>query len=231
MFFLPKPSAVAASAAMIALSFIFSNCSSVCVTRDVDQAAFKDVILSQPLRDSLSANTLCVGMPYSVIRALYSGCSCDTAIAVASSGSRQPLDETEGLYSHFHDPNIQIYLDKYKTPQGTLSVWYGNMNFYRAEIVKNDSVFTYSASAKIDTGIVASLTKAQIIKLSKAIENVSAVPYAEIHSREHIGKISYWYDLSMIDAQTLKQQSQSLALYPILHMELGTTVINSFRFK
>ncbi|MEP7233890.1 MAG: hypothetical protein ABI778_01220, partial [Ignavibacteriota bacterium] len=168
--------------------------------------------------------------PSSAVRMVFGGCGCDTSIAVASSGSRQPLDETEGIYSHFHDPNIQMYLNKYQTSQGDLFIWYGNMNFYRAEISKNDSIFLYS-SAGIHMARVSSLTKPQVLRTDRAVAGGSSYPYAEIHSREHVGQISYWYDLDAIDTVTIKQQSQSTALYPIVHMELGTTPITSFHWK
>src|SRR4051812_1583644 len=125
---------------------ILASCSHICTIGTPDRTAFDAMILSPALRDSIGHNTIALGMPYSVIRMSFGRCGSDTAIAVASSGSRQPLDESEGLYSHFHDPNIQIYLDKYKTSQGNLFIWYGNTNFYRAEAVKGDSVFLYTGS-------------------------------------------------------------------------------------
>jgi hypothetical protein len=200
------------------------------MTLTPDLAAFGNVVLSPALRDSISHNTLTLGMPYSAVRSVFAGCGCDTFIAVASSGSRQPLDESEGLYSHFHDPNIQIYLNKYKTASGDLYIWYGNLNFYRAEVSKNDSIFLYSLRG-IDTATVASLTKPQILRIAHPIMPGSLVPYAEIHSREHVGQVSYWYDLNVLDTVTVKQQSQTTAEYPILHMELGTTPVASFHWK
>ncbi len=215
---------------LIAACALLESCSHVCVSGTPDLASFGNTVLSQALRDSMSHNVLALGMPYSAVRMVFGGCGCDTSIAVASSGSRQALDETEGLYSHFHDPNIQIYLNKYKTSQGDLFIWYGNMNFYRAEISKNDSVFLYSLHG-IDSGTVSSLTKPQILRLANAVVPGTPVPYAEIHSREHVGQVTYWYDLNMIDTVTLKQQTQTTAEYPILHMELGTTPISSFHWK
>jgi hypothetical protein len=193
-------------------------------------AVFGNVVLSPALRDSMSHNALTIGMPYSAVRIVFGGCGCDTSIAVASSGSRQALDETEGLYSHFHDPNIQIYLNKYKTASGDLYIWYGNMNFYRAEISKNDSLFLYSLS-RIDTARVTSLTKSQALRADRSLVSGTVYPYAEIHSREHIGNVSYWYRLDVIDSVTIKQESQTTPDYPILHMELGTTPITSFHWK
>jgi hypothetical protein len=219
------------SFSLLITAFVFlESCSHVCITSTPDLSAFRNAVLSPSLQDSMSHNTLTLGMPYSAVRSVFGGCGCDTSIAVASSGSRQPLDESEGLYSHFHDPNIQIYLNKYKTASGDLFIWYGNMNFYRAEVSKSDSIILYSLG-RIDTAIVASLTKPQVLRTAHAITPGLLVPYAEIHSREHVGSVSYWYDLNVIDTVTVKQQSQTTAEYPILHMELGTTPIKSFHWK
>ena len=217
-------------ALLLAVFVFLESCSHICMTGTPDLAAFGNMVLSPALRDSMSHNTLTIGMPYSAVRMVFGGCGSDTSIAVASSGSRQALDESEGLYSHFHDPNIQIYLNKYKTAQGDLFIWYGNMNFYRAEVSKNDSIFLYSLRG-IDTATIASLTKPQILRTAQAMIPGSLVPYAEIHSREHIGKVSYWYDLNVLDTVTVKQQTQTTPEYPILHMELGTTPITSFHWK
>ncbi len=209
---------------------VLQSCSHICMTGTPDLAAFGNTVLSPALRDSMSHNTLTIGMPYSAVRMVFGGCGSDTSIAVASNGSRQALDETEGLYSHFHDPNIQIYLNKYKTPQGDLFIWYGNMNFYRAEVSKNDSLFLYLPSG-IDTARVSSLTKSQVLRADRSLVNGTVYPYAEIHSREHVGLISYWYHLDIIDSVTIKQESQTTPDYPILHMELGTSPITSFHWK
>src|SRR5438552_18597702 len=90
---------------------ILASCSHICTIGTPDRTAFDAMVLSPSLRDSIRHNTITVGMPYSVIRMAFGGCGSDTAIAVASSGSRQPLDESEGLYSHFHHPNITTNLD------------------------------------------------------------------------------------------------------------------------
>jgi len=214
---------------LFAAMLLLHSCHHTCTYGTADLTAFKGFVLSPALRDSMSNNTVCLGMPYSTVRMIFGGCSCDTSIAVASSGSRQPLDETEGLYSHFHDPNIQMYLNKYKTSQGNLYIWYGNMNFYRAEVSKNDSLFLYSPGS-MEFARVSSLSKPQMLRADRSLP-VGSYPYAEIHSREHVGSASYWYHLDAIDSVTIKQQSQTTADYPILHMELGTTPVSSFHWK
>ncbi len=169
-------------------------------------------------------------MPYAVVRAVFSGCKGDTAIPVASIGSRQMLDEREGLFSHFHDPNIQVYMDIYPTDKGDLYIWYLNPDFYRSEVSKADSIFLYSES-KVDTAKVVSLTKPRVLTISKPLTANLSIPYAEIRSREQIGQVSYWYGLTMLDQTTLKQQPQSTPNYPIVHLELEKTVIKSFSWK
>jgi hypothetical protein len=230
MFALIKQSAFALLYAILFSASILACHSSVCTYRTPDKTAFDKAVLSPALRDSIRHSTIMIGMPYSVVRSVFSKCKGDTAIVVASSGSRQVLDESEGLFSHFHDPGIQIYLDKYRTSQGMLYIWYGNMNYYRAEIAQGDSVFLYSDS-RIDTANVVSLATKQILRINKSMKNVKAIPYAEIHSREFIGKQSFLYDLAALDTTSIKQQTQSKAEYPVLHLELGSTVITSFHWK
>jgi len=206
------------------------SCSHICTYGTPDISAFNQFVLSQSLRDSLSHNTLTIGMPYSVVRMLFSGCGSDTSIQVAASGHRQELLETEGLYKTFQDPNIQMYLNKYKTSQGDLYIWYGNMNFYKAGISKNDSVVLYSVS-KINSAHITSLLTSQKFHTDSVLIKNTIIPFAEIHSRENIGNITYWYDLKVIDSVTVKQETQATSQYPILHMELGTTPITSFHWR
>src|SRR5579872_2068829 len=90
---------------LAAVLMLMESCSHICITGTPDLTAFGNVVLSPALRDSMSHYVLTVGMPYDAVRMVFGGCGSDTSIAVASGGSRQALDESEGLYSHFHDPN------------------------------------------------------------------------------------------------------------------------------
>jgi hypothetical protein len=215
---------------LLAVSAFLQSCSSICATHAPDIAAFDKIVLSQAFRDSIRNNTLTVGMPYSAVRMVFGGCGSDTSIQVAALGHRQELIEHEGLYSTSQDPNIQVFLNTYKTPQGDLYIWYGNMNFYKAGISANDSAVLYSSSGILPAH-VSSLVSSQKFCTDRKLIKGTAIPYAEIYSHDDATVVSYWYDLSVSDSVTVRQKTQSTPNYPVIHMELGTTVVTSFHWK
>lgn len=221
---------VVLSAALCLLSLVDISCANRPVsysTPDIGQ--FKKSVYSQTLIDSIQHNVLTVGMPYFVVREIFMNCDGDTVIPVASIGSRQKLDEHEGLFSHFHDEGIEVYLDRYKTEQGTLLVWYGNPTFYRLNIMAKDTMYVFGENG-IDTARVLYLLKPFTLCLEKNT-SITSIPYAEIHHREQNGQVSYWYNLSMIDSNVISLNPQKKSQYPIYRLELNNDEITSFRWK
>ena len=215
---------------LLVAALLLASCCPVCMTGTPDQAVFEKAVLSQALRDSLKNNTLTLGMPYSAVRMVFPGCIPDKSIQVAASGHRQELLETEGMYSTFQDANIQTFVNKFKTSQGDLYIWYGNVDFYKAGISAGDSVVLYSASNIIPAHVTSLLTS-QKFRTELTLTKGMAIPYAEIYAHDGAASVSYWYDLSVSGTDTIKQKTQSTPNYPILHMELGKTVITSFHWK
>ncbi|MBI3365144.1 MAG: hypothetical protein HY033_09580 [Ignavibacteriae bacterium] len=194
-----------------------------------DLQRFRTSVHSQSLLDSIRQNVLAVGMPHFVVREIFLSCDGDTEIPVASIGSRQKLDEHEGLFSHFHDPGIEVYLDRYKTERGTLLVWYGNPTFYRFGVMAKDTLYAYGEQ-EIDTSRVLWLLKPFSLRLEKRMHTTD-IPYAEIHHREQKGQISYWYNLTMIDSTAINLNPQKKNEYPIFRLEFDDKQITSFKWN
>lgn len=194
-----------------------------------DMERFKKSVYSRSLTDSIEHKALTPGMPYFVSREVFMNCNGDTAIPVASTGSRQKLDEREGLFSHFHDPGIEVYLDRYQTDRGTLCIWYGNPTFYRFNVMAKDTMVAFGQDGT-DTARILYLLKSFSLRLEKSTR-ASAIPYAEIHHREQNGQISFWYNLAMVDSTTIKLNPQKKSEYPIFRLELDNKEITSFTWK
>lgn len=209
--------------------FAFAGCpgSRELAAPDVDY--FNRVVASPALRDSLRNNALTAGMPIVVAEQVFRHCKVDTLVAVASVGSRQPLREREGLYSQFHDPNIEVYLNTYQTPKGKLYVWYRDPDFYRLNVMGKDSIYLYwngqSARARIEY-----LLKPTLLMLDQPI-STNAITTAEIRSREQPGKVTYWYNLSVLAGNAIRLEAQQKDLYPIMHLELENNPVPSFRWR
>ena len=212
------------------IAFMANSCAShYCVRGEPDRARFQKLVLSQRLVDSLQQHVLTEGMPYFVVQDVFRGCDGDTDIPVASIGSRQKLDENEGLFSHFHDPSIEVYLDRYMTERGNLLVWYGNPTFYRSKVMARDTMYVFSQDG-IDTTGILSLLKPFTLRLERK-PRTNFVSHAEIRHREQNKGISYWYNLSMVDSNVIALNPQKKSEYPICRLELNNEKITSFNWK
>jgi hypothetical protein len=187
------------------------------------------LVRSQRLIDSLQQHVLTQGMPYFVVQGVFRGCDGDTDIPVASIGSRQKLDETEGLFSHFHDPNIEVYLARYTTERGNLLVWYGNPTFYRSKVMARDTMYVFGQDGIDTTGILCLLNPFEL-RLERKLRATS-VSHAEIRHRQQNKGISYWYNLSMVDSNVITLNPQKKSEYPIYRLELNNEEIPSFNWR
>ena len=65
-------------------------------------------------------------------------------IPVATLGSKQRLEEEEGWSRKYVDPNnINVFLDKYETPEGKLYVWYQRPDFYTMDVSQRDTLCVF----------------------------------------------------------------------------------------
>jgi hypothetical protein len=200
-----------------------------CVYGEPDQDRFQNLVRSQRLVDSLQHHALTKGMPYFVVRDIFRSCDGDTGIPVASIGSRQKLDETEGLYSHYHDPSIEVWLDRYTTERGDLLIWYGNPTFYRSQIMEKDTIYLFGENG-CDTARVYFLLDPSLLRLTRQPRG-SSFPYAEVHSRRQNGLVNFFYNLSMVDSNLVTINPQKRSEYPVYRLEMNNNEIQSFKWR
>lgn len=213
-----------------AIAFMANSCAShYCVRGEPDRVRFQKLVRSQRLIDSLQQHVLTEGMPYFVVQDVFRGCDGDTDIPVASIGSHQKLDETEGLISHYHDASIEVHLDRYTTERGGLLVWYGNPTFYRLNVMARDTMYIFGPDG-IDTTAILCLLKPSTLRLERK-PRANFVSHAEIRHREQNGMISYWYNLSMLDSNVITLNPQKKSEYPVYRLDLDNEKTTSFNWK
>jgi hypothetical protein len=225
---------VAVNAMWVCLVGVMALLATSCVSRhclygEPNRNRFQKLVRSPSLIDSLQQHVLTQGMPYFVVQDVFGDCDGDTDIPVASIGSRQKLDETEGLFSHFHDPGIEVYLARYATERGDLLVWYGNPTFYRSKVMTRDTMYVFGQNGIDTTGILC-LLNPFTLRLERKWP-VNSVSHAEIRHREQNKEISYWYNLSMVDSNVIALNPQKKSEYPIYRLELNNKQITSFNWK
>ena len=213
---------------LLFLALNLSCAPSTCLYENPDKARFNHLVLSSALQDSLQHNVITIGMPYFVVQQVFQNCSEDTAIPVASIGSRQKLVERQGLYSRSHDPDIEIYLAEYRTAKGMLRVWYRDPDFYRLKSVSGDRILLFGLD-QIDTAVILSLAGPLKLRISKNLKEAT-IPYAEILHKNPVGKRTSWYHLTVSDS-TVILGDQVRSEYPIFRLELNDNSITSFRWK
>jgi hypothetical protein len=211
--------------ALLAVSCVSRHC----LYGEPDRDRFQKLVRSPRLIDSLQQHVLTQGMPYFVVQNVFRGCDGDTDIPVASIGSRQKLDETEGLFSHFHDPSMGVYLARYATERGDLLVWYGNPTFYQSKVMARDTMYMFEQNGIDTTGILC-LLNPFTLRLERK-HRANSVSHAEIRHREQNKGTSYWYNLSMVDSNVIALNPQKKSEYPIYRLELNNEEIPSFNWS
>jgi hypothetical protein len=212
---------------LLLLCVIAFSCTPECSYNSPDLEKFKENVKSESLREDIKNNSLSAGMPKYVLDEIFKKCDCETKIPVTSIGSKKQLLETEGNQV-YENPEPKIFLDIYKTQSGKLYIWYGKLDFYGFEVMKNDFIYFYNNEG-VDTAKILYLTKPKKLKIDKELiyENVK---FAEIHHREKKDSVTYWYNLS-ISGSDVSIEPQGYDFYPIYRMELNDEKINNFNFK
>jgi hypothetical protein len=213
---------------IIIIVFLFQSCTAECVLNEPDLLKFNNNVTSKELQNKLKNDTLTVGMPYFVLKNIFGDCFDERGVGVSAIGIKKAIIESEGLGRVYQNPDIRIWLDVYKTSKGNLCVWYGNMNFYSWEIMKNDKILLYN-NDNIDTAKILYLTKPRELHINKDL-NYDTVQYSEIISREQNGKITSWYKLSVKDS-IITINPVGMELYTIYRMTLNDKEIKSFYIR
>ena len=216
--------------------FLATGCSSRYEISKPDYNKFEKVVASPALRDSLRQGKLVPGMPYFVAETLFSKWKVRRHIPVPSIGSKQELREVEGWGRLYVDPNIRVFMEEYKTDDGTLTLWYQFPDFYRMNVSANDTLFVYSKD-RVVSSVIRCLRSTDAIRVK---DTLSSVPqgdtlYAEIHYVENPkspSNISYWYLLRLLsDAQTFTLIPPSFRFYPIEQIEVEGNRVASFQWS
>ncbi len=220
---------------LIVLSFCFlkSSCNYPLLgTPDIDR--FKHNAAGSLLIDSLMNGKLTTGMPYYLVRDIFKNWNDEIKIPVASLGSKQKLEESEGLGRVYSDPDIKIFMDEYATEKGLLSVWYQFPDFYRMDISFGDTVEIFYNDS-IFTSTVMNLKKSRSLSLKDSFPELESSRdlYAEVHYSDHPWrKISYWYSINILsDGQTVLLKDLQYEIYPIELLELNGEPISSFKWR
>ena len=200
-----------------------------------NEERFLREVASPALRDSLRFGRLTIGMPYFVVAEICKNQKGSRRVAVASPGSAQPLQESEGSGRRYVDPTIKVFLDEYDTGRGRLRAWYRLPDFYRMHVASGDTFVAYWQEQRGEA-IIQSLHHENRLLLALAVNHLPAETklYGEIrHVNAPDGrKISHWYNLKLWqDRQSVVLIPISHELYPLIWMELENDPIQSFSWR
>ncbi len=198
---------------------------------------FDSTVYSENLRDSLKEGKLTAGMPYFVVSQLFSdwtGGLQELKIPVASPGSKQRLEETEGWGRKYVDPNIKFFLDEYDTPKGKLYVWYTRPDFYTMDVSAQDTLCVFYE----DTVMCSPISYLNNSTVLTSKDSFPQIPvhtglYAEIRYKEHQWrKVSYWYSIELLsNEKSFKLDDTGYDLYPIELLEFDNEPVTSFKWR
>lgn len=216
------------------LVFTFAGCPAHYEISTPDYERFEKVVASPDLRDSLQHGVITPGVPYFVVDQIFTKLGGDRKIPVPSIGSRQRLEEREGLGRVYLDPNIRVFMDVYDTEVGKLTVWYRYLDFYRAEVAAKDKVMLYGKKI-VDSSMVQYLRDRFTLILKDTLKGLAGQDslYGVILPEpDNPVPPSYWYPLTLSDRGfriTLKPAN--FEYYPIEAIELKGNPVSSFRWK
>ncbi|HVO75689.1 MAG TPA: hypothetical protein VMT35_16780 [Ignavibacteriaceae bacterium] len=218
-------------------SFVHITCTSVPFADEPDITSFRNQVGNTSLLDSLMKGKLTPGMPYYIAEEIFKEWPENlkkTKIPVASLGSKQELEETEGWGRIYSDPDIRIFMDEYETKKGKLKIWYQFPDFYRLDVSGGDSLFVFLDDT-VFSSPVSALRKARVLSIKDSFPQIprSKNLYSEIHYTDHPWrKISYWYTLNILsDGKTFMLKDLNYKIYPIELLELNDEPVTSFSWR
>lgn len=209
------------------------GCASKCAIHEPDAENFRSKVPSSTLQASFSEGKLVPGMPYFVVQEMFQECGNRRGIPVASVGSRQELKEVEGWNRQSYDPNIKVYMDKYKTEFGELAVWYRFQDFYRMEVKAGDSFYAYWQDS-IKSSLIDYLTDRDNVMVQSSLTGIpdDAACFGEIrHLDNPKYNTTYYYELTKVDSITLYLEPADPDYYPIQKIEVNGEPEEFFQWR
>ena len=213
------------------------GCARYPLVQNPDIQMFNKTVYSPSLRDSLLRGKLSGGMPYFVVNQLFknwTGGIKETQIPVASLGSKQRLQESEGWGRKFVNPNTSIFLDKYEISGGTLFIWYERPNFYAADVSGRDTLIIFQNDIVLHS-VINCLNNSTVLTVKDSLPKIPAHKslYAEVHYNDHPWRtVSYWYKIEILsNAKTFRIGDINYEMYPVEILELNNEPVSSFDWK
>ncbi|MEJ2617057.1 MAG: hypothetical protein P8Z35_19045 [Ignavibacteriaceae bacterium] len=221
----------------LSIFFILSGCVKYPLIQEPDVQKFNQIVYSPALRDSLLKGKLTEGMPYFIVNQLFKDWTAgikETKIPVASLGSKQRLEESEGWNRKFVDPNTKFFLDIYETPKGKLYVWYQRPDFYAMDISGRDTLCIFQTDT-VFCSVINYLNKSSVLTIKDSLPQLPTYKsfYAEVHYNDHPWrKVSYWFNIKILsNAKTFKIGVINYELYPVEVLEFNNEPVSSFNWK
>jgi len=226
------------SSVLVLLFIVLINgCTEYPAIQEPDMDRFNQTVHSPALRDSLLAGKLTPGMPYFVASKLFEDWTTsimEIKIPVASLGSKQRLEESEGLGRVYVDPDTKVSLDKYEMESGKLYVWYQEPDFYTMEVSARDTLCIFLEDTVI-CSVIKYLTSSDVLTIRDSLPQVPQDKniYAEIRYKDHPWrKSSYWYALKIFDhGRSFKMKAPNFEIYPIEFLEFNNEPVTSFKWR
>jgi hypothetical protein len=212
--------------AIVILAMISGGCASCFRTYDrvaaPDSAAFMQLVPFPALREAFLRGELAKGMPLLVFEQVFPGAS--RRIPVASVGTRQELEQAEGMTGDAVDPSIKVWMREQHTSKGTVRVWYRFQDLHRMEIEERDVVRLCPASSSTisDTFSVEYIRKDRVLRLTRATPFTAADTLTAEITQRHDARVStYWYRRVRCVGATLQLLDDDPRYYPLLQIEVN----------
>jgi len=202
-----------------------------------DVNAFVTKVGNSSLADSIRAGKLCTGMPYYIVENIFKNWTdsqCDRKIPVVSLGSKQELNETEGLGRNIVDYDVGVLLDKYETKNGELLIWYQIPDFYRLDLSNRDTILVFLPDTTLSSRIKCLSNKYKLTTRDQLFnEPVNQELYAEVHYVNNSWRTSSsWYTMHVLDdGKTFMIRDLQYEIYPVEMMMLNGKRIYSFNWR
>lgn len=222
---------------IVLLILLQAGCFQYPAIQEPDTQVFNKTVYSKSLRDSLQDGKLVAGMPHFVVSQLFKNWTKsieELKIPVATLGSKQRLEETEGWGRKYVDPNIKVFLDEYETPEGKLYVWYQRPDFYTMDVSARDTLCIYFEDTVICSSIKY-LSNSNVLTIKDSLPQIPVHTnlYAEIRYNDHPWrKVFYWYNIEILsNAKTFKIDEVNYESYPVELLEFDNEPVSSFKWR
>ncbi len=230
---------VAARCCLVAASaFSFGCCSWFRHSERVaapDSLSFTRVVPFPELRDAYAHGTLAPGMPVSVLAQVFP--EEQHRVPVASVGSRQELEQAEGMTGDAVDPSIKVWMQEHRTERGTVRAWYRYQDFHRMEIETGDIVTLYRADDTATAG-EPTIDTVQYIEHDHKLMLTHPVAFAptdtltmSIKLHHDARQTTWWYRRVRCNGARMTLLDDNPAYYPLLQFEVNGEKSTPFSWR